>query len=438
MSREQIKRSQVIQNYIEGTIDRKQAAQGIGLSERQVSRIAERMKKEGTVALIHKNTNRKPKHALSKETKEKIVTLKKTEKYRNSNIMHFQELLEREHGIKVSYKAVYNTLKEAQITSPKKHRKTRSHHRRKRKACAGELLQIDATPFEWFGGNKKYALHAAIDDATGAITGAYITENECLFGYMEVMRQTFIRCGYPLSVYSDKHTIFRSPKTATQEEKGEEANLTQFGRAMSEVGVNVIHAHSPQAKGRIERLWVTLQSRLPIEIGLNQITTVEEANAFLKDKYIAMFNERFRVEAEGEPMFVTCNDPSALDDILCIKEDRKTDNVGVFSYNGNKFKVIDDGYPLIPAKAKIKVLISTQNSVRVQYNGRYFATIHVPSEKKERVSGNPKASVDVVASHLKHGSDAWKTVWHYESYEQSLAFIYSLFFKPLIITGSSL
>ena len=280
MSKKQLRQAHVLRKYNEGLLNRSETAQALRLSERQITRLSKELKEEGESALIHQNTGRKPAHALTSEVKNRIVEIRKRDVYQKCNVRHFKELLEREHEIALSYSALYNLLKEAGIESPKKHRKTVKHRRRKRKARAGELLQIDATPFDWLSIGIPFALHGSIDDATGKLTGLYMTQNECLQGYFEVSRQTILGFGVPLSMYSDKHTIFRSPLTGKKEELGEEANLTQFGRALAELGVNIIHAHSPQAKGRIERVWNTLQSRLPVEFRLAGVSTIEEANRF--------------------------------------------------------------------------------------------------------------------------------------------------------------
>jgi hypothetical protein len=359
------------------------------------------------------------------------MDIRKQKVYENCNIQHFKELLEREHGIAISYSALYNLMKEAGVESPKKHRHTVKHRRRKRKTRAGELEQIDATPYDWFSNGQQYALHGTIDDATGKITGLYMTENECLQGYFEVMKQVVLSFGVPLTMYSDKHTIFRSPVTSQKEEAGEEANLTQFGRAMDELGISIIHAHSPQAKGRIERVWETLQSRLPVEFALKGIKTMEEANNFLSQEYIPMFNERFAVAVEDRPIFIPYTHTEDLEDILCVKETRKTDSAGSFSFRGQRFKILDEGYPLIPARASIEVLVSLRNSIRVRYNGRVFNTVintkteAIPKPKRTK----PRNVAPSVTPHLKHGSDAWKLVWHYEDYQDSLKFLYELFFK---------
>ena len=175
MSREHLKQAHVLRKYNEGLMSRKETATALQLSERQVTRLSKGMREEGETALIHKNTGRKPSHAFTDEEKECIITIRKKEQYAKCNHQHFQELLEREHKIKISYSALYDLLKGAGIESPKRRRKTVKHRRRKRKARFGERLQIDATPFDWFESGNRQALHASIDDSTGQITRIWRT-----------------------------------------------------------------------------------------------------------------------------------------------------------------------------------------------------------------------------------------------------------------------
>jgi transposase len=432
MSKEQIKRAHVLRSYNEGMLSRDDAATNLGISQRQVTRLAKGVKNEGERALIHKNTGRKPSRTLPEELKAEILKIRKKGDYKDCNVKHFQELLKEHHGIIVSYTPLYLILKEGGIESPKKHRKTKAHRRRKRRACAGELIQIDATPYDWFGDGVMRALHGGIDDATSMLTGLYITENECLQGYFEITGQTILNYGTPLSMYSDKHTIFRSPLTEKKAEMGLEANLTQYGRALDELGVNIIYAHSAQAKGRIERLWDTLQSRLPVEFRLRNIKTVEEANVFLA-VYIHEHNKKFAVEAEGNPIFVPYNRSESLDDILCIKEERKMDAAGTFSYNSRFFKVLDEGYPLIPAKAAVEVLANIHRGLHVRYKGRVYdvTEIEKPLNKPRKVKHR---NIDVeahVKPHLTHSSDNWKKIWHFEQYEDTMEFLYEVFLIPI-------
>lgn len=433
LTREQLKRHTVITQVIDGLITRGRAASLLDLSARQIDRIKQNYQQHGVESLIHKNTGRKPAHALGDKMKRDIIQLRETPPYNQANFKHFQELLEMHHGIRISYSALYTLLKKANMPSPLKKKKRKKHPRRQRKPFKGELLQIDATPFEWFGGSEKFALHAAIDDATSTITGAYFTHNECLHGYLEVMRQTCMEHGIPQAVYSDKHTIFRSPNTGKltidDEIQGKTVNLTQFGRALDELGIRLIHAHSPQAKGRIERLWVTLQSRLPVELAIRNITTIEQANEFIKE-YLPVFNSSFGVNSDAESLFVQYDNNYDLDEYLCVKHDRKMDNAGTFSINRKCFKVLDKGFPIIPRKATVSVLISTRKGIRVSYKGRTYDTIqHIKPDRPSSIPGNHSKIVKTTKPHLIHSSDEWKNIWHYESYNDTLKFLYGLFFK---------
>src|SRR5699024_11011441 len=278
MTQQEISRLRVINQTIDRVITVKEAAELIDLSERQVLRLKKGVLEEGPSFIIHKNRGRKPKHATAVEIQNEIIELKKA-KYQEANFMHFQELLEEHEGISVSYPTVYRILTKAGFKSPKKHRRRKTHHRRKRKPQKGMLVQIDASPHEWIIGGNSFDLHGAIDDATGEIVALYFTPNECMQGYFEIVRQIVLNHGIPTSLYCDRHSIFISPNegklTIEDQLEGKTVNLTQFGRAMDELGINIIPAGSPQAKGRIERLWGTLQSRLPVEFKIRDISTME-------------------------------------------------------------------------------------------------------------------------------------------------------------------
>lgn len=213
LSQEQLKTYKVINRFIDKSISRQHAAELLGLSTRQISRLKKGILSSGASSLIHGNTGRKPAHALSDKEKEAVLAIHSSPEYRQVNFLHFQEILKDKYDITISYSSLLSILKNAGIKSPQKKKIKKRTHRRKRKAHAGQLIQVDATPFEWFGTSQKFALHGAIDDATGEIVGLYMTQNECLFGYLEMMRQCCLNFGVPQSVYSDNHTIFRSPNT---------------------------------------------------------------------------------------------------------------------------------------------------------------------------------------------------------------------------------
>ena len=436
MSQEQLKTFTVINRFIDKSISRQQAASLLGLSTRQITRLKKGVLTSGAESLIHKNTGRKPAHAVTDETKEAVLKIYSRPELSRANFLHFKDILLADFGIALSYSALSSILKNAGFESPKKKKIRHRTHRRTRKPHPGQLIQIDATPYEWFGGNTKYALHGAIDDATGNVVGLFLTQNECLYGYLETMRQCCVDFGVPQIIYSDNHTIFRSPKTGklTMDEliAGKTVHLTQFGRSMHELGIDLIFAKTPQAKGRIERLWVTLQSRLPVEFAKRGITTVADANRFLEEEYKELFNQRFSVEPEAESIFVPLAEGMDIDTILCVKHKRKTDAAGTFSFKNRCFQILDEGFPIINARKEIEVLLNPRYGIRIAYGGRIYETIRYlkPQNKNASIKVSQKV-VKTVEPHLqlRHSSDEWKAIWWMEDYNLSLKFLYELFFE---------
>jgi transposase len=373
-----------------------EAAEVLGLSERHVKRLKGAFKKCGYEALVHKNIGRSPAHAVSEEVIQKILKLKKSKLFENSNFKHFQEILGREKfGIKISYSSLHNILTSDGIKSPKTRRQGKKHRRRKRKAKEGIMLQIDASPHEWFADGQKYSLHGAIDDATGKITALYMCKNECLQGYFEVMRTVIHQNGIPASIYADRHAIFLSPKdgklTIDEQLEGVQINDTQFGRALKQLGITLIKARSAQAKGRIERLWETLQSRLPVEFALENITTVDAANSFL-EKYINEYNDTFAVASEdSEIVYRPVSPGTNIENILCVIEKRTFDNGGVFSFHNRSFKIVSDKPDrILPHKGRIDVLVSPIFGIRACFAGIIYNVISFIKPQKTIEEITPK------------------------------------------------
>ena len=436
LSQEQLKTLTVINRFIDKSISRQQAAELLGLSARQITRLKKGVLASGAESLIHKNTGRKPAHAVQDELKEAVLQIYSRPELSGVNFLHFKDILLADFGISLSYSALSSILKNAGFESPKKKKIRHRTHRRKRKPHPGQLIQIDATPYEWFGGKTKYTLHGAIDDATGNVVGLFLTQNECLYGYLETMRQCCMDFGIPQTVYSDNHTIFRSPKTGklTVDEliAGKTVHLTQFGCSMHELGVDLIFAKTPQAKGRIERLWVTLQSRLPVEFAKRGIRTLAEANRFLEMEYRELFNQKFSVTPEAESIFVPLAKGTDLDAILCVKHTRKTDAAGTFSFKNRCFQILDKGFPIINARREITILINPRFGIRVEYGGRVYNTIrYLKPQNKNANMKVPKKVCTTVEPHLqlRHSSKEWKAIWWMEDYNLSLKFLYELFFE---------
>jgi hypothetical protein len=209
-----------------------------------------------------------------------------------------------------------------------------------RKKYAGEMVQADGSTFNWLG-NGNCCIQGFVDDATGIPVGLYMTKNECLLGYLEAMRMMLINFGIPEQMYPDRSSIF-----FTSEKKSDikmEKELTQFGRIVKELGIDMFPAYSPQAKGRIERFWQTIQSRLPVEFRIHNIRTMEEANEYLP-VFMKKYAKRFGVMAnKAESKFVEIgeSDIEKINGILLVKVERKTDSSGVLSLNGYKFMIRD-------------------------------------------------------------------------------------------------
>lgn len=218
------------------------------------------------------------------------------------------------------------------------------------------------------------------------------------------------RFGIPVSIYSDRHTIFFSPKrdklSPEDQLAGKRVNLTQFGRAMSQLGIHMIGARSPQGKGRIERLWQTLQSRLTVELKCQGIKTVQEANIFLRE-YLPKFNAQFKVEAEEESAFRPVPEGMNIDHILCVIEKRTYDRGGVFSFYHQHFQILEDkDFPHLAPRGRIEVLVSPRFGLKVRYGGNIYATIpcdRPKAKKKIKLIKEKKVWVPDELHYYKHG-----------------------------------
>ena len=386
--KEQLKK-QIIELAVKGEITVRAAADRLQLSERQVKNLKARYKKIGASSIIHGNCGRQPKHTLTPEKQQKILEIKEKEEYKRINFLHFEEELVERFKIKVSYTALRNLLNKNGIKSPKKHRRAKvKHQRRDRKERFGEMVQGDATPYDWFEIGEKMALHALIDDATGKLTGLYFCKNECAEGYFRILKQTIKRHGSPQSIYVDGLKLFFSDKKTTIEEEleGKIKNQTQMGNILEELGTRLIHARSPQAKGRVERLWETLQSRLPVELKKRKIKDAEKANKFLEEEYIEMFNKRFGIEASKKAKaFIKKPKGVNLDTLLSIKHSRKLDNSGCFLLDGVRcYSNIKD----IKPKTKVEIIINERLGVKVMYEGKLYEPIPILDKKKNQVTGS--------------------------------------------------
>jgi transposase len=302
LSQREQQRLHVITEVEAGRWSAEQAAEVLSLSVRHVWRLRAAFRREGAAAFMHGNRGRPSPGRIDDATRSRVKELM-TGPYAGCNDHHLTELLALREGIRLSRKSVERIRRQAGV-KPARHRRPPQHRsRRDRMPQEGMLLQVDGSPHHWFGPDQpRSSLLAAIDDATGKVVAAVFREQEDAQGYLLLLRQVLQARGIPLDLYHDRHSIFQDnakrPWTLEEELQGHK-EPTQFGRALEELGITGIAAHSPQAKGRVERLWGTLQDRLPHELRLAGVTNIKAGNRFLP-AYLKRFNARFGVAAEEQ------------------------------------------------------------------------------------------------------------------------------------------
>lgn len=360
---------EVIKRLAEGHISKKHAAVKIGCTERHINRLLKKYHHEGKVGFVHGNTGRKPAHSLSEQQQKDIITLYNN-KYWDTNFTHCCELLEKHDGIKISTSCLRKILYHEFILSPRATRHTRkqmkkllhelhkdaktekekalieasiilaedAHSRRPRCAYFGEMIQMDASVHLWFG-TQKVHLHVAIDDCTGTIVGAWFDVQETLNGYYQVLHQILTNYGIPNMLYTDNRTVFEY-KNKKMKDVGKDT-FTQFHYACKQLGIDLKTTSVAQAKGRVERLFQTLQSRLPVELRLEGITTIEEANVFL-NSYIKEYNAKFALPVNhNKSVFEKQPDDETIRQTLAVLTPRVVDNGHCIKFQKKYYKTMD-------------------------------------------------------------------------------------------------
>jgi transposase len=288
-----MKLQDVILKAMAGKILWIEAAEIAGMSVRNMQRMRARYQEDGYNGLFDRRRGKNSYHRVPMETAERVLRLYQ-EKYFDLNVRHFHEKLQEVEDISLSYSWVKQALQGAGLVA-RKRKRSKHRRRRPRRPMAGMMLHIDGSKHRWFQDDRYYDLIAILDDATSEIYHGQLVEEESTRTVMAGLREVIERKGLFCSLYSDRGShFFVTPKAG---ERVDKARLTQIGRAMKELGIQMIPAYSPQARGRSERNFGTWQNRLPQELRLAGITTVEEANRFLRERYIAEFNRLFAVKA---------------------------------------------------------------------------------------------------------------------------------------------
>jgi len=385
---QEAERYKVISEVEGGYLEVGEAAGILDLSERQVYRIKARVKEEGARGVIHRSKGKRVPFWLTEKIRDRIDQLYQS-KYRGFNLTHMTEYLKREEGIKVSRESVRQILLEkGSYTKQRRH----PQHRQWREPSSreGQMVQYDTSDHDWLEGRgPRLYLIKGVDDATSKVAGAKFVLADGTKQNMEVFWDLVRRRGIPLSVYVDRGSNFKTTRHHSMEDqlKGEYP-LTQFARALEELGVKMIYANSPQAKGRIERKFGVFQDRLCSEFRLHNISTLEDANRYLWEKFIPPHNRMFSRTAK-EPGFAYRPLPKGLSlkDIFCLKDERMVAGDNTISYQGRIFQIRPNEYRSSYYKAKVEIHEYLDDSISIFYQGKKLK--HKPISKQKTKSFNP-------------------------------------------------
>jgi len=381
-SQRELKRLHILQRVIEGVLKQTEAAEILSLSVRQIGRIIIRIKEEGPQGIVHHSRGRESNRKLPQEVKDQVLALYRQNYEGFGPTLAQEKLLERD-GINVSDETLRKWLLGAGLW--KKKRKGTQHRQwRPRKDRYGEMIQVDGSHHDWFEGRGPACVFMGyIDDATGKVYGRFY-DYEGTIPAMESFRRYIRKNGIPASLYMDKHSTYKSiGKPTIEDDLNGTEPVSEFGRALKELGVELIHAHSPQAKGRVERLFNTLQDRLVKEMRLRGISSIAEANEFLRE-YLPIYNRRFaKKAAQGENLHRPIPKGLSLDRILCIKTERTLRNDFTIAHDRKLYQIEE----AITTK-KLMVEEYTDGSMAIWYRTKKmkFRQIDIRPEKPQKQS----------------------------------------------------
>lgn len=366
MSHKEISRLEVIQKVAGKRLTCREAAKQLGLSTRQVARLMKRYRQDGPLGLQSKRRGQTSNRKFTLAFKDKVMTCMR-ERYRGFGPTFACEKLLEYEQLQISKETLRQWMIEADLWSGKVRQEVVIHPQRCRRPCFGELVQIDGSHHPWFEGRAPACcLLVFIDDATSRLVGLRFEDSETTEGYFNLARRYLKRCGRPVAFYSDKHGVFRVNASEAKSGTGE----TQFGRAMRELGIEIIYANSSQAKGRVERANGTLQDRLVKEMKLRNIRDRDTANAFL-DEFMEDYNARFSVNPmkSTDAHRQTLPNEDELDLIFSWQCERKLSKNLELSYNGTTYQIQGQGKGYRLQHANIKVCDNKRGQVTLLHKG---------------------------------------------------------------------
>jgi transposase len=376
-----------------------EAAEIIGVTDRSMRRWRERLETEGYSGLVDRRKGKPSDRRVPVAKVEQVLGLYR-DTYFDLNMRHFHEKLREEHGIELSYTFVQKALQGAGLV-PRGRKRRKHRRRRERRPMPGMLLHIDGSKHQWFGDERWYDLIVILDDATSEIYYAQLVQEESTRTVMAGLREVIETQGLFCALYSDRGShFFVTPKAG---EKVDKHRLTQVGRALKELGVQMIPAYSPQARGRSERNFGTWQGRLPQELRLAGIATIEGANEFLRAHYVAIFNQKFTVVAAEKGTAFRRTSRSDLDWIFTVQTERVVAKDNTVAMADRNWQLEKSRFRSSLAGCTVTIHEHLDGTVSIRYGphvvGRYMgsgetlpATIRKPTESRGK--GGPVETVE--------------------------------------------
>lgn len=366
-----------------GRLSIQQAANMMELSLRHTKRLLAGYRKEGAIALAHGNRGHLPYNAIDVMIQEQVIELARS-KYTGFNQQHYSEKLQEQEGIPLSRSTVRRILLKDGIASPRKRRSPRHRSRRERYPKSGMLLQTDGSPHDWLEGRgPKMCLIGSIDDATGEVVYAYFQPQENTAGYIRMLRSITSSHGIPLALYHDRHSIFevlKNKNPTLEEQLAGRRPQTQLGRILEELGINSISAHSPQAKGRVERLWETFQDRLVSELRLAGVNTEKEANQILI-WFLPDYNRRFMVQAKEMGSAYRQPKPDFKpEETFCYKYTCSVGMDNVVRFGQKRLQILPTPQRKSYARCRVEVQARLDDNLSIYFEGQPLKTLPAPLE----------------------------------------------------------
>ena len=387
-------RLQVLNSLLAEHMTLDQGAALMGVSPHHTRRILADYRENGAASLVHGHRGRRPANAIPEATRSRVVRLARTV-YEGANHTHLSELLSEREGLDLGRTTLRRILVDAGLSSPRRRRPPKHRVRRQRMPREGMLIQLDGSYHRWLGEDgPQFTIPFAVDDATGCVVNALFCDHENTSSYFLLMQGLIRRRGIPLALYTDRHAVFKH-----RAEYQPAGTTTQFGRAMEELGTQLIFALSPQAKGRVERTAGAFQDRLITELRLAGATTVEQAKAVLQ-QFLPRFNRRFGVPAQcAESAFRPVEPGLRMGQVLCFKHRRRVARDNTVKYYRNTLQLLPTQQRRSYAGAVVVVLEGLDGRLSLQHEGRIIASQEAPPSPASLRSRNATSPAATIPTH---------------------------------------